>query len=110
MSTTKNINESFVHIVLFWLKNPKEEADREAFKKHIQTLLDTSKHAKNKHLGVPAQTARFVVESSYTFCLKVTFDNLAEHDKYQIEAAHKLFISEAAYLWEKVLIIDSEVL
>jgi len=50
-----------------------------------------------------------VVDSSFTYCLKVTFDNLEDHDNYQVEAAHKLFIAESSKLWEKVLIYDSEV-
>jgi len=58
---------------------------------------------------VPAKTSRPVVDSSFTYCLKVTFDNLEDHDNYQVEAAHKLFIAESSKLWEKVLIYDSEV-
>jgi hypothetical protein len=106
-STTEN--ENFVHVVLFWLKNPTNFNDRKEFEQHVNTFLATTKFAKNKHFGVPAQTQRPVVESSYTYCLKVTFDDLANHDNYQTEIPHKLFIAEAAHLWEKVLIIDSEV-
>jgi len=108
MNTTLNTQESFVHIVFFWLKNPTNLTDREAFEQNMSKLLETSQYAKNKHFGVPANTNRPVVDNSYTYCLKVTFENLEEHNNYQVEAAHKLFIAESSKLWEKVLIYDSE--
>jgi len=109
MNTTLNTQKSFIHIVLFWLKKPTNSVDRKTFEQNMNRFLDTSKYAKNKHFGVPAKTDRPVVDSSYTYCLKVTFDNLEDHDNYQVEAPHKLFISESSKLWGKVLIYDSEV-
>ena len=108
MNTTLNTQESFIHIVLFWLKNPSDLNDRKAFEQNMKKLLETSQYAKVKHFGVPAKTNRPVVDSSYTYCLKLTFDNLKDHNKYQVETAHKLFISESSKLWKKVLIYDSE--
>jgi len=108
MNTTLNTQESFIHIVLFWLKKPTNSADRNVFEQNMDHFLETSQYAKNKHFGVPAKTSRPVVDSSFTYCLKVTFDNLEDHDNYQVEAAHKLFIAESSKLWEKVLIYDSE--
>jgi len=108
MKVTQNTPESFIHIVLFWLKNPDNISDRAVFEQNMNKFLETSQYAKNKHFGVPAKTNRPVVDSSYTYCLKVTFDNLQDHDNYQLETPHKLFISESSKLWEKVLIYDSE--
>jgi len=103
------MEEKFIHMVFFWLKNPTNEQDRSEFEKAAHKLLNTSQYAKKIHLGSPAKTERPVVDSSYTYCLKVTFENIDTHDKYQIEPAHKLFIAEAAKLWERVLIYDSQV-
>ena len=108
MELKNTINEQFIHIVFFWLKNPNDLNDRKVFEKAMHKFLDSSVYAKNKHLGQPAKTNRPVIDNSYTYCLKVSFNNLKEHDQYQIEPAHKLFISEASYLWENVLIYDSE--
>lgn len=110
MSAIDTTKESFIHVVLFWLKNPTDKNNRAEFEKAMNTFLETSKYAKTKHFGVPAKTNRPVVDSSYTYCLKTTFLNIEEHDKYQVEPAHKLFISEASKLWEKVLIYDSEMI
>jgi len=90
------------------LKNPTNDNDRIEFENAMHKFLNSSVYAKNKHFGQPANTNRPVVDNSYTYCLKVTFDNLKEHDQYQIEPAHKLFISEASKLWERVLIYDSQ--
>jgi len=109
MNTTKNTPENFIHIVLFWLKNPTDMNDRNTFEQNMKKFLETSQYAKNKHFGVPAKTNRPVVDSSFTYCLKVTFNNLEDHDNYQVETPHKLFISESSKLWEKVLIYDSEI-
>lgn len=103
------MEEKFIHMVFFWLKNPTNEQDRKDFEIAAQKLLNTSLYAKTKHLGSPAKTDRPVVDSSYSYCLKVTFENIEEHDKYQIEPAHKLFIAEASKLWDRVLIYDSEI-
>lgn len=108
MTTTTDSKGKITHIVLFWLKNPSSSSDRNEFEQHMNTLLKTSQYAKNKHFGVPAKIYRPVVDSSYTYCLKVRFDSIEDHDNYQVEIPHKQFISEAKHLWEKVLIYDSE--
>jgi len=108
MELQNTINEEFIHLVFFWLKNPTNDNDRIEFENAMHKFLNSSVYAKNKHFGQPANTNRPVVDNSYTYCLKVTFDNLKEHDQYQIEPAHKLFISEASKLWDRVLIYDSQ--
>ncbi|RXP61889.1 Dabb family protein [Lutibacter sp. HS1-25] len=108
MEKTNNIEEKFIHLVYFWLKHPENTNDRKAFEQAMQKFLNTTKFAHNKHFGKPAATKRPVVDDSYTYCLKVTFKDIDEHNNYQIEPAHKLFIEEAKPLWERVLIYDSE--
>lgn len=108
MKSTNAIEEQFIHLVFFWLKNPNNKTDRNEFETAMHKFLNSSVYAKNKHFGQPADTNRPVIDNSYTYCLKVTFNNLEEHDLYQVEPAHKLFIAEASKLWERVLIYDSE--
>ena len=100
-------NDVFKHTVFFWLKNPEKKADREAFEKSLKKFIDNSLFVQSKHLGIPAKTNREVVDNTYTYCLQVTFKNKEEHDKYQAEEAHKIFIEESMALWEKVLVYDS---
>lgn len=102
------MDEKFIHLVFFWLKNPINTTNKLEFENAMNKFLETSVYAKNNHFGAPAKTDRPVIDNSYTYCLKIAFENIEEHDKYQIEPAHKLFIAEASKLWEKVLIFDSE--
>lgn len=96
------------HLVFFWLKNPNNANDRIEFEESMQKLLKSSMYASNNHFGKPAAINRPVIDTSYTYCLKITFDSIEQHDNYQIDPAHKLFIAESKKLWKEVLIYDSE--
>ena len=98
----------FKHTVFFWLKNPDSKADKAAFEKSLKKFIDGSEFVQTKHLGVPAKTNRDVVDNTYTYCLNLTFKSKEEHDKYQNEEGHKLFLEESMDLWEKVIVYDSE--
>ncbi len=100
-------NGEFIHTVFFWLKNPDTKSDREAFEKSLKKFIDQSEFIQTKHFGTPADTDRPVIDNSYTYCLMVSFASKEDHDKYQAEAGHKLFIEESSSLWDKVLVYDS---
>ena len=97
----------FAHSVFFWLKNPENIKERVAFEKSLFNFINQSIYIKTKHIGTPANTDRAVIDSSYTYSLLLTFDDKANHDKYQEEPNHKLFIKECADLWEKVVVYDA---
>jgi hypothetical protein len=101
-------SENFRHTVLFWLKEPNNKSHRNTFESSLKRFIDSSQFVQNKHLGIPADTNRGVIDSSYTYCLAVSFLNKADQDAYQNEAAHLKFIEESSGLWQKVLVYDSE--
>ena len=105
MGTIKN---DFIHLVLFWLKEPQNSDHREHFKKALKKLSIDSKYAKEVQLGTPSPSERDVVDDSYTFSLLVTFPSKDEHDQYQTEPAHIAFIDSCKPLWERVQVFDSE--
>lgn len=102
------MTDFFKHTVFFWLKEPKNELHRKAFETSLKKFINNSIFIKSKHIGVPANTNRDVIDSSYTYCLSLGFNSKEDHDKYQEEAIHKLFIKESKHLWRKVLVYDSE--
>lgn len=105
---TKNSeNKEFLHTVYFWLKNPADPNERAKFEKSLKTFITSSKYIKTKHIGIPAGTNRPVIDSSYSYCLSLTFASKADQDKYQEEDVHLVFIKESEMLWEKVLVYDS---
>jgi len=99
---------NFAHTVYFWLKNPDNQSDREAFETSLKKFIHQSIFIKTKHIGVPASTSRDVIDNSYTYSLLLTFANKDDQDKYQEEPAHQIFIAESSSLWKKVVVYDSE--
>ncbi len=95
-----------VHNVFFWLKKDLIDDDVKSFEKG---LLDLGKldSVKQIFVGRPAPTARPVVDSSYSYCLTVIFENMIGHDDYQVDPLHKAFLSNHSAKWERVLIYDS---
>ena len=98
---------SFVHVVFFWLKNPDKKADRDKFEKSVNKFIDNSKFIMSRHVGIPADTDREVIDNTWTYNLVLGFKDKEAQDKYQEEDVHLKFIEEAGELWEKVLVYDS---
>ena len=101
-------SKDFAHVVLFYLKNPNNQEDRDRFRANLEKFVNQSSYIKSMHLGEPASTDRSVVDRSYTYIMILKFPSKEDQDKYQEERAHKIFISESESLWEKVVVYDSE--
>jgi len=97
----------FNHTVLFWLKEPDSADHAKKFEASLKQFLRDSNYAGDWFVGKAAGTDRPVVDSSYTYCLVVTFENSEKHDLYQQEPAHLRFIAECQSLWERVQVLDS---
>lgn len=106
--TATTIQGDFAHTVYFWLHNPDNADDREAFETSLTKFIDQSPYITTKHIGTPAKTNREVIDNSYTYSLLLTFKDKATQDQYQEEPAHKQFIAESSHLWSKVIVYDSE--
>ncbi|QNK63139.1 Dabb family protein [Pedobacter sp. PAMC26386] len=94
------------HHVLFWLKADTTEDQKNAFRKGLQTL-EKIEVVTSFHVGVPAPIERSVVDTTYTFSLVLSFEDLAGHDIYQGHSIHVAFLDEFRSLFEKVIIYDS---
>ena len=70
---SEKIKGDFIHMVFFWLKNPENQNDRQAFEKALEKFIATNPQVVNYHLGQPAATNRSVVDNTYSYCLVVTF-------------------------------------
>lgn len=107
IKTKDMISGQFAHTVLIWMKNPDSESEKNKLKAGLNQLIEASEYIRSAHLGVPALTARDVVDNSYSYCFIVTFGSKEEQDKYQAEAAHKKFMADCESLMSKILIYDS---
>ena len=109
--TKKNIENTtgpFVHSVYFWLKNPDNLENTNAFEKAIRKLIRTNPQATSNHFGKAAEVEeRAVVDNSFTYFYMMIFSDLKTQNLYQTDPTHEIFIKEAAHLWERVIVYDS---
>ena len=96
----------FVHHVYFWLKNPDSAEDRARLLKGLQTL-PTIKLIQTAHIGVPADTNRPVIDTSYHFSLLLLFKDRQDQDAYQVHPVHDRFREQCSPFWTQVRIYDS---
>ncbi|MCC9166745.1 Dabb family protein [Pontibacter harenae] len=96
----------FVHHVYFWLKNSGSAEDKAKLQQGLEQLKAVET-IQTIHIGVPATTDRPVIERGYDVSLLLIFNNLEDHDTYQVHPLHQKFVEECASLWTKVVIYDS---
>lgn len=101
-------NESFMHVVFFWLKEPENPTAKEKFERELKTLAENVEVIKSAHIGTPAPTDRPVIDGTYSYSLILGFENKADEEIYQKHPVHLKFIENASDLWDKVVVYDSE--
>ena len=70
--------------------------------------LTTLPSVSSGHVGVPSSTDRPVIDRSYTFALTVLFASMADHDRYQVDPDHRVFVDTHKGHWTKIVIYDAE--
>lgn len=96
----------FIHHVYFWLHQPENKEAQAAMLKGLQ-LLSTVPNIQQFHIGVPADTNREVIETSYHFSWLAVFNNKEAEEIYQHHPIHVMFIDNCKHLWSKVVVYDS---
>jgi hypothetical protein len=96
----------FVHHVYFWLKNADSDNDKQQLLQGLHSLM-AIEPKQLAHIGVPAETNRGVIDTSYTFSLLLIFNTLQEQEDYQVHPIHLQFVENCAPLWERVVVYDS---
>ncbi len=95
----------FVHHVFFYL-HQSNAANAQSLIEGLQRLA-TAPIIKDYHIGLPANTARDVVDNAYDVSWLVFFNSAEEQDAYQTDPIHLQFVSECSFLWKKVVVFDS---
>jgi hypothetical protein len=96
----------FIHHVFFWLKNPGSKEDLNALIGGLKKL-SRAETIRQFHIGMPADTNRSVIETSYSVSWLIIFDNAEDQDNYQVDPIHLNFVKECSHLWSKVVVYDS---
>jgi hypothetical protein len=100
------LGKLFIHHVFFWLKDPENQDARTKFERAARELV-TIETIIDHHIGVPAPSAREVIDSSYTYSVLTTYRNKDDQDIYQTHPIHLKFIEDCQDLWERVVVYDS---
>ena len=100
------MGKTFVHHVFFWLKDPKNIEDRNAFENGLHALVKVPL-VQSYHIGTPVVSSREVVDDSFTYSYIAFFKNEADQNIYQTHAIHLKFIEDCQHLWEKVIVYDA---
>jgi len=96
----------FVHHVFFWLKEPKNQEVRLQFENGLQKLI-TIPEIQSSHIGTPVESAREVVDDSFSYSYMAFFKNKEDQSIYQTHPVHLKFIEDCQHLWEKVIVYDA---
>lgn len=100
------IEDSFIHHVYFWLKEPNNKAATSRFEEGLRLLVSIPE-IKMHHIGKAVISDREVVDDSFSYSYMAVFDNKTDQDTYQVHPTHLKFIKEYSDLWEKVIVYDA---
>ncbi|NND35433.1 MAG: Dabb family protein [Saprospiraceae bacterium] len=95
----------FIHTVFFWMKDDVTPEDRVKFHQGVAELTKC-KTILNSFIGPPAGTPREVVDNTYEYALLLFFKSKEDHDLYQKDPDHDLFIERYKHLWARVQVYD----
>lgn len=95
------------HHVYFWLKEERKNAgDRDLFEKGLADLYQI-KEVAGGVWGQSAQTPeRPVTDKSFDYALSMRFETIDDHNVYQADPAHDVFVDSFKDWWQKVLVMD----
>ena len=90
------------HHVYFWLKpEHQNEIDRAVFEQGLDSLFQLDLVAGGRW-AVPAKVMiRPVIDQSWDYAITI-----AEHDAYQVDSDHQIFINQFKTWWEQVQVKD----
>jgi len=96
------------HNVYFYLKDTLTMEEIETFEKGINSLLEIDELVEG-FVGVPALTdPRPVIDTQYAYALSTVFEDVNQHDRYQVHPIHQKFISACKDFWKEVKVYDVE--
>ncbi len=95
------------HHVYFWLKDEfKNSADMAVFEQGLDSLFKVDL-VKGGRWAVPAKVMiRPVIDQSWDYALTMKFDTIEDHDAYQVDPDHNVFINSFKEWWAQVQVKD----
>ena len=97
----------FYHSVYFWMREGGDADDAAQTAEGCRTILTGIPGIVRMTAGVPAGTAREVVDNTYGTALLIEFENKEAYDVYEDHPEHLRFIAEHHHRWSRVQIYDT---
>lgn len=102
----REMKDSFVHHVYFWLKDKDSKEDLARLIDGLKKL-SAVKTIDRFQIGKPAGTNRDVIDSTYSVSWLLLFKTKEDQDSYQADPIHLDFVKQCSHLWQKVVVYDS---
>jgi hypothetical protein len=100
------MNKVFVHHVFFWLNNSGYKEDKDKLIEGLKSLTSIET-IQDFHIGLPADTRRDVIDSSYDISWLLIFKTAEDQEEYQKDPVHLKFVEGYSRLWSRVVVYDS---
>lgn len=95
------------HHVYFWLKEEfKNPVDRAIFEQGLTSLFEIKLVAGGRWAVPAAVVVRPVIDQSWDYAITMQFHNIQDHDAYQDDPDHKVFINSFKDWWAQVQVKD----
>jgi hypothetical protein len=91
---------SYVHHVVYWMKNPDSAEDLDKLVAGLKKLCSV-KIIKFWQVGKPVAYNKDVMEKSFAVSLLMVFDQKSDLDVYHADPIHQEFVKECGQLWGK---------
>jgi len=92
-SASAEENRKITHVVMVWLNQPGNKADRAAFIKASEELNDLPGII-SRHVGIAAPSDRSIVDDTFDVAVTVTMKNKAALTAYLNSPKHKKILKE----------------
>jgi len=95
------------HHVYFWLKDEFKNAESRAeFERGLDVLFTLDLVAGGRWAFPAKVMPRPVIDQSWDYALTMQFANIEDHDAYQVDPDHQVFISSFKDRWATVQVRD----
>jgi len=96
------------HTVYFWLDETLGAEDRAAFEEGMRALFAIPCVARGSFGTAAATPTRPVTQNTFDYCLALEFDSVSEHDAYQVDPGHDVFVQRFRPWFREVRVYDTE--
>jgi hypothetical protein len=96
------------HTVYFWLDETLSPEDRAAFEEGMRALFEIPAVSAGTFGKAGATPVRPVTQNTFDYCLALEFASVAEHDAYQIDPGHDVFVERFSPWFREVRVYDVE--